>query len=229
MVTDRRKFLDRLAVGAATLGGLGLGLGAMPAALEAAGITRSQASDWDTRWLDRMTGSVRTVFDVPEIESGVGVWRASMWPLQHEQVFGVPARECSTALVLRHNAIVLAMQQAFWDRYGLGKDGSVTHPMTDEPTTRNPALFDERDGLPEPISTLGLHKFHERGGITLACDLALSFLLVPVVQQVDGVSAEVARERAIAQLIPGVILQPSGVFATLVAQQRKQASYIRAS
>jgi intracellular sulfur oxidation DsrE/DsrF family protein len=44
----------------------------------------------------------------------------------------------------------------------------------------------------------------------------------------DKVSKEEAEKRARAQLLPGVILQPSGVFAVLRAQQAG-CDYIKAS
>jgi hypothetical protein len=229
MHTNRREFLDRLAVGTATLGGLSLGLGAMPAQLEAAGLEYAHQGTWNTRWPDRLTGRIRAVYDVPEVESGLGVWRASIWAAQYSQTLGIPLAECSTALVLRHNAIVLAMAPAYWEKYGVGEAMKVTHPLTGAISPRNPVLLGEADGLPQPFADFGLQGFHRRGGVTLACDLALNALVVPVVAQRDGVAAEVAKERAIGMLAEGVILQPSGVFAVMLAQQMKQAQYIRAS
>ena len=41
--------------------------------------------------------------------------------------------EMSAVMVLRHNAIILAMQQSFWDRYGIGKMKGVGHPLSGEP------------------------------------------------------------------------------------------------
>jgi hypothetical protein len=222
MVTTRRKFLDSLAVGATALAAAPAAF-AMPADLRLDVVQGA----WDTRWPDRLTGKVRTVFDVPEIESGYGVWRASIWARQYEAVLGIPARDLSTALVLRHNAIVLAMQQAFWDKYGIGKSRSVTHPVSGEPTDRNPALLGARDGLPEQMRPFALDAFIARGGIALACDLALQDM-VAIIQQADKVTEAVAQEQAKKWLVPGVILQPSGVFAVLRAQQA-QALYIRAS
>lgn len=225
MPTDRRLFLDQLASGAVAVSGLALGLGALPRQLEAASQRRG---DWDTSWTERLRGRVRAVFDVPEVESGYGVWRASIWARQFEAELGIPAAELSTALVLRHNAIVLAMQQAFWDRYGLAEVSKATHPMTGEATTRNPALLSQADGLAEPFSSFALAPFIARGNVVLACDLALQDMAA-LVAKTDGVDEETARGRAVAGLVPDVVLQPSGVFSVLLAQQAKQALYIRAS
>ncbi len=239
-VPTRRDFLDRLALGATALGGLSLGLGALPGPAHAATprggapsrefapVDAQAKQEWDTRWPSRLTGTVRTVFDVPEVESGYGVWRASIWSRQYEAVLNTRPRDMSTALVLRHNAIVLAMQQEFWDRYGIGRRKQVTHPATLEPTDRNPALLSSTRGeIPADYDAFALDRFLARGGIALACDLALRDC-VALIEQEERVSADEARRRAIAMMVPGVILQPSGVFAVLRAQQAG-AIYIRAS
>ena len=224
MTTTRRRFIDSLATGA-------LAIGAMPVALHASPTEfRADVAQgaWDTRWTDRLTGKVRAVFDVPEIESGYGVWRATIWARQYEQVLGIPARDLSTALVIRHNAIILAMQQGFWDRYATGKANNVLHPLSGEPTDRNPALLGTRNGVPEPQAGFALDRFIAAGGIALACDLALQDL-VGLVQRTDKVPEATAKEQVRTWLVPGVILQPSGVFAVLRAQQVSGALYIRAS
>lgn len=234
MPTTRRQFIDSLAAGAVALGAMPAALGASPAgplvppAVLPAEFRRDVAQEaWDTRWSERLTGKVRTVFDVPEVESGFGVWRATIWARQYEQVLGVPGRDLSTALVIRHNAIILAMQQGFWDRYGIGKARGVTHPLTGEPVTRNPALLRASDGVNAAQAGFALDRFIAGGGIALACDLALQDL-VALIQQTDSVPEAQATTQARQWLVPGVILQPSGVFAVLRAQQAG-ALYIRAS
>ncbi len=223
MSTTRRRFIDSLATGALALGAVPVALSTLPAEFRA----DVPQGAWDTRWTERLTGKVRAVFDVPEVESGYGVWRATIWARQYEQVLGIPARDLSTALVIRHNAIILAMQQGFWDRYGIGKAKGVLHPLTDEPTDRNPALLGARDGVPEPQAGFALDRFISAGGIALACDLALQDL-VGLIQRTDKVPEAQAKEQAKQWLVPGVILQPSGIFAVLRAQQ-SGALYVRAS
>lgn len=242
MPTTRRQFIDSLAASTLAIGALPAALDALPAApttdthAEAnadANAARSPLGSgfaqgtWDTNWGSRLTGRLKTVFDVPEIESGFPVWRASIWSGQYEQVLNVPSRETSTALVLRHNAIALAMQQSYWDRYGLGAAFKVTNPLTGQPSTRNVALLGAADGVPEPYSTFALDKFMGRGGVALACDLALRLLVTPMVAKVDGLADGPAYERARQGLVPGVILQPSGMFAVIRAQEAG-AFYFRA-
>lgn len=170
---------------------------------------------------------MKAAFDVAELESGYGVWRASVWARQFEAAAGIPVSATSTALVLRHNAIPLAMTHAFWEKYRIGASSKALHPITNEPTTRNPALLGAADGVGEPYNAFTLDKFLANGGIALACNLALRDM-ADEVKKADGVSDEKANEIARAALVPGVILQPSGVFAAMYAQQAG-AHYIRAS
>lgn len=241
METTRREFLDSLVMstlaGTAVLGGLPTVLSGMertpgdrgegPAPAEGAAPQEAPQEAWDTEWGKRLTGRLKAVFDVPEIESGFPVWRASIWSAQYEQVLRVPARETSTALVLRHNAIVLAMQQSHWDRFGLGAAMQVTHPLTGAATTRNVALLGAADGVGEPYSTFALDRFLSRGGVALACDLALRLLVTPIIEKAAGVPTERAYAIAREGLVPGVILQPSGMFAVIRAQEAG-AFYFRA-
>lgn len=192
----------------------------MPGEAEAIAASIAAGQDgWDTTWNTRLRGKMRTVFDVAEIERGIPVWRASIWAAQYEAVLGVPAQEMSTALVLRHNGMPLAMRQDMWDKYGLGKAFGVTSPLTGAATDRNPALMGAADGVPDAIQPFALDKFLARGGVALACDLALRSLVVPIIQKVDGSTTERAYETGRAGLVPGVILQPSGMFAVLRAAE----------
>ena len=228
MSTTRRQFLDRLAAGTAALGGLPLALGATAGMLDAAALPGASSANWDLSWVAKLTGKHRTVFDVPEVESGYGVWRASIWMAQYESVLGIPARDMSAAVVLRHNGIVLAMDQAFWDRYGIGKAKNVLHPVTQEPTDRNPVLLSSARGeQPAQFDRFALDKFLARGGVALACDLALADC-VQLIASKDGLAPEAARAKAIGHLVPGVVLQPSGVFAAIRAQEAG-CQYLRAS
>jgi hypothetical protein len=224
MSPSRRHFLESAAVNAAALAVLPSSLfAAMPRDLAATAVS----DDWDVSWVDKLKGKHRAVFDCTEPESGYGVWRTSTWARQYMDVIKAPATDVSPVIVLRHNAIVLAMQQSFWDKYGIGKSKNVLHPLTQQPTDKNPALLDESDGIPAPFNTAGLRKQLDRGVVALACNLALQDC-IDRIQKTDKISEEAARKQAIAYLVPGVILQPSGVFAAVRAQEAGCA-YVKAS
>ncbi len=220
MTTNRRDFIGQVTTSAAALMATRFGI--------ATPVSGAVAPDWDLTWVDRVKGKHRAVFDVPEIESGYGVWRASIYVNQYRDVLGVKEADISPVLVLRHNGIVLAMQQAYWDKYGIGAAKKVTHPVTEQPTDRNPVLLSsKRNELDAGFDAFALDQFIARGNIALACNLAFNDV-VETVKTKDGVSGEEARKRALAMLVPGVILQPSGVFAALRAQEAG-CQYLRAS
>ena len=218
MQPTRREFLDRIALGALSLGALPLPL---PLGAEPAGAPDPK---WDLSWVQRVTGKHRVVLDVPEIDSGYGVWRASIWANQYQEVLGAAPRDLSTVLVLRHTGIMLAMREAFWQQYGVGKAKNAMHPVSMTPTDRNPALLAD---VPAPFDSLALDKLIARGGIVLACNLAFDEP-VGMIKAKDGLDDAAARARAIELLVPGVILQPSGIFAVVRAQEAG-CQYVRAS
>jgi hypothetical protein len=226
MTTNRREFLGRFTAGAALFGTMPLSLEEMRRALTPP-VTNVQ-EQWDLSWVARLTGKHKSIFDVPEIESGYGVWRATIWQNQYQQVLGVAPRDLSAVVVLRHNGIWLAMQQAFWDRYGVGERMHVTHPITQKPTKLNPVLLTAASGeVPAQLEAVALDKFIARGGIALACQLAFDDV-IEAVRTTDNVTPEEAKKRAVSFLLPGVVLQPSGVFAAIRAQEAG-CTYLRAS
>lgn len=230
-MSTRREFLGRSTASAALLGAWSLPLDLLPIqsapAAHRSGPTGPVAEEWNTSWPTRISGRHKAVFDVAEIESGFGVWRANAWVGQYQQVLKIAPKDMSPVIVIRHNAIVLAMQPSFWDRYGIAKLKGVTHPLTGEPIDKNPALIDEKDGVPAPFDQAGLHKQLARGVTVLACNLALQDL-VALVKDADKSSEEAAQKVTLDALVPGVILQPSGVFAVIRAQEARCA-YIKAS
>jgi hypothetical protein len=208
MFTDRRTFL-------AWAGGAAV-LATTPHALSAEVAPRLPSQDdFDFTWMRRVTGKYRAVLDAPEVEGGIPIVRAVVWGMQYAQAFGVPMSQISQVLVLRHHAIELAMGDAYWARFPLGTELKFSD-ASGQPYRKNP-VRGERLELPEGFRPLTLEKFQANGGIVLACDLALAHYAVPR-YQATGMSAMDARAAAIKDLLPGVILQPSGIFAVAAAQ-----------
>lgn len=224
MTATRREFVERVSLTAAATAFFP-NQSVLPRDL--ALFAEQQGMTWDTSWTKKLQGAHKACFDCTEPESGFGVWRASAWAGQYAEVLKAAPAQLSPVIILRHNAIILAMQQSFWDKYQIGKSKSVTHPLTQQPLDKNPALLDDKDGLPAPFNVAGLHKQIARGVVALACNLALQ-QCVELVKSKDGVSDEEARKRAVAALVPGVILQPSGVFAAVLAQE-SGCAYVKAS
>lgn len=225
MSTDRRSFLERLALGT-------VGIGAMnalrPASTAFDPLRPDAQADWDLSWISRITGQRRAVYDVPEIESGYGVWRAITARRQYVDVLKLSLADVSMVVVLRHNAIALAMSQVFWEKYNIGPESKVMDPMSGKETRHNPVA--ERTGefaLPGEMSGMALEPFMASGGIVLGCALAFQDMIGKVAAG-DKVDTAEAERRAKSALVPGVILQPSGVFAAQLAQD-SGCRYVRAS
>ncbi|HVT40188.1 MAG TPA: hypothetical protein VHE78_14200 [Gemmatimonadaceae bacterium] len=227
MTASRREFLERMAGSAVMFGAVPLSIDGTLRAFGEPAPDRAP-DEFDLTWVKRITGTHKAVFDVPEVDSGYGVWRASIYKNQYHDTLGVPLSDLSAVVVLRHNGIALAMQQAFWDAYGVGKAKKAMHPITEQPTDKNPAMLSsEHDGVAERFGAMALDKFIAAGGIALACNLALADCVQLVVTK-DGLSKEDARKKTLSLLVPGVIVQPSGVFAAIRAQEAG-CVYLRAS
>ena len=214
----RRQFLREATSNLAALAALGVVPPPRPV---------SAVEDWDLKWPDRLTGKRKAVFDIVDIESGFGVFRAAVWAGQCVDMLGDSASNVSPVIVLRSHALVLALQQSFWDEYAVGRLMRVTHPVSLKDTARNPVLMDASDGLPAALLTATLSRQLARGATVLACNLALQSW-VDAIRQKKRISDAEARKEAVSALVPGVILQPSGVLAAAMAQENG-CVYIRAS
>jgi intracellular sulfur oxidation DsrE/DsrF family protein len=183
--------------------------------------------EWDFSWTKRLTGKRAAVFDVTELEGGLGVFRAATWAAQCVGILGVEASNVAPVIVLRSHAVALAFTQAFWDNYSVGRTLGATLPLSDKVTARNPVLMDEKDGLPASLASGTLPKQMERGVTVLACNVAIQ-AWVEAVRSRDKLSAADSQSKVVGALLPGVILQPSGILAAIVAQENG-AAYLKAN
>lgn len=224
----RRRFLGWL--GASTvLAALGSRAIAQSARRDStASSSRAPTSDkWDLSWVDKLHGDARSVFDIPAPEEGDGVWRAQRWREDYAKLYGVKQSELGAVLVIRHKAIPLIMDNEYWSRFEVGKKLEIKDPRTGKWIERNPV---SRAGGSASTGheQYTIESILATGGIVLACNMAFQGLVVPAYQTRDKLSAEAAEARAREHVLPGVILQPSGIFATLRAQQAGCA-YVLAS
>lgn len=223
----RRDFVTRVGTTAAVLSAAPFTVDAL-AAMTAPPIAPPLPGDYDLTWPTKLNTAHRAVFDLATIDGGRSVWRATMWETQYIEFLGAKPETLSSVMVIRGEAIALAMQQRFWDMYKMGKALNVLHPMTQQPTDRNPALLSStRNEVPAALDASALDQYVARGGIALACNQAFREI-ESVIMRAEKVSPAEARTRAIALLVPGVRLQPSGVFALVLAQEAG-AHYIKAS
>jgi len=252
--TNRREFLGKAAVSAAALSAAactppatiapatpqpaptpGAGPAAQSGAVGAAGGTAAarpaQAMVFDNSWFDRLKAKHKAVFEQQALDYGSAVSYAGRWISGMRDTGVAKAGEFQVVLVLRHEAVPLVVNEAMWEKYGIGEalkyktfgDAIVkSNPMasTPVPAGRTPPAND-------PMRPRGnIPWYTANGHITLACNLAFTGFAAETASRMKADRAELLEEFK-ANLLPGVILQPNGIYATLRAQEAG-CVYIRA-
>ncbi len=193
----RRNFLSDVAIGAT--GALALSALASDEAF-AAEAEPSAAAEWDLTWIDRLTGKYRTVFDAPEVNEGMAFTNASVFMMGFKEVYNASDADMQAVIVMRHHGVVMAFNDAMWEKYGLGADSKVPNAEKKNPWTSDMATL------------------KGRGATLLACNLAASRRAREIAQRMN-LNADDVKKDLYANLVPGVLIQTSGVFATIRAQQ----------
>lgn len=207
-MATRRDFLGILGAGAA--------LPMLPAPFPTNDALRPIRADFDMSWVDQVAKPHKMVFDAPSVDDGGGVWRAALIRDEYRETFGTFGDQIASVLVVRHTGIATVMDHEFWAD-GKAGERTETKGRDGEWATRNPVGPVAEDARPG-AAKYTLPGFMADGGIVLACNLAFNNMVVGRYRK-DGVSREEARAEALTHLLPGVILQPSGFFAVIRAQQ----------
>jgi len=212
--THRRSFLSSLAAGATALG-LGALVPRGVVAQPTSGARRTGDSDLDA-WLDKITGKHKQVYDMPEANGGIGLAWSRVFYMTNEET-GVPASDVTVAVVLRHGAIPLAMPDAMWAKYKLGEELNITDPETGAPSVRNPFYREPKTGSPLP--GMAIESLMASGTLFGVCHMAIKVVSGSIAGKMNTTAEEVAADM-VANLIPGVQLLPSGVWAVNRTQER---------
>ncbi len=176
----------------------------------AGAVAAAGASSTDfTRWLDSIPGKYRQVYDMPELNNGMGLAWSWVFLLTGQQGYGVPESDLGVVIVLRHDAIPLALQDSAWAKYKLGEQFKIEDPDTKAPALRNP-YYPKPGGLPIPDA--GLHQLIDRGVKVAACDMALTFYSAAVAKKM-GLKPEAVKKDWVDAVLPGITVAPSGVLA----------------
>jgi hypothetical protein len=234
--TQRREFLGQIAASAIVLAGTAC---ATPAAAPQAapapaptpapngiGEAPAQTTHWDDSWFARLTAKHKAVLDMPEVDDGSAIEHATLWIEGTRAALAAPSGDTQAVVVIRHAAVILAYSDAMWAKYEIGKERKIKDPATDKWAQRNPYAAPEPKGpndstvrthIPdEPSSNLAW--FAQNGHVLLACDLATRGMAWIIAKKVKSDQRSIYDELK-ANLIPGVILQPSGIYAVHRAQE----------
>lgn len=220
--TNRRAFLGTLATGATAMGFAGLAspLQAMANANETFAINDEDPD----AWFNKINGKHRMVFDVTEPK---GLFPFA-WPrvyLLTNAATGTPEKESSVVVVLRHEAIPYAMNNALWSKYNFGKVFKINDDKTKESAMRN-AFYKPNAGdfqIPGvgPVA-IGINELQDSGVMFCVCNMALTVYSAAVAQGMNMSPSDVYNEWK-AGVLPGIQIVPSGVWAVGRAQEHKCA------
>jgi hypothetical protein len=235
--TDRREFLGQIAASAIVIAGTACASpatagqttaptpapapGSQSATLPAA----STPTHWDDSWFAKLTAKHKAVFDSPAIDDGLAVSHASGYIRGMRDALGAGVDDVQIVLVMRHAGVPMVLNDAMWAKYEIGKERKVKDYSNDKFATRNPflAAAPSANGAPRsnpssdrPQATLSWLGSH--GHILLGCDLAMHGVAFEFAQKTK-VDQHVIYEELKANLVPGVILQPTGVYAVHRAQE----------
>jgi len=197
-MTRRRDFLAQLSVAAAAM--------TFDAdELRAAAISSASTAEWDTSWLDRLaTAQYRVAFNASDISDGAALNYASTFLDHFHDVHDTADKQTRPVIVFRRLGTPVAFNDAMWERYPLGEDTKVT-----DSGTRVPAKLDV---FLKQIETL-----NRRGLISLVCNVSVGSWGYSMAEKAKRDVEEVRRDLK-ANLIPGAILVPSGIYALIRAQ-----------
>lgn len=218
--SDRRDFLSHMAAAAVVLAGTACAapMAAAGQSLSAGGPFTGKAP-FDDAWTRRVTSAKhRAVFDSPDVLDGQVFFHATSYMSGYHEMFGTGTDEVVPVIVMRHRGTVLAFNDALWEKYALGERAKVTDPITGKPALRNPFIqgdADEKKALVSPAESL--EGLKARGAILLACNKAAMGFASEMAKKLKRDEEEV-RAEVRNGIVPGVLLQPSGIYAVLRAQ-----------
>jgi intracellular sulfur oxidation DsrE/DsrF family protein len=217
LMTHRRGFLGRLAAGAAAVG-----LGGLVAPLAAAAEPRATRRDASANpefeaWLNKITGKHKMLYDMPEPNGGFGFAWARVFLNTTNEAYGTTDTQNTVVIVLRHSAIPFAMESAMWAKYKFGEAFKITDPATKGPAIRHPLLRVKPGDV--PIPNMGTDELLAKGVLVGVCNIALTLNSVRIAKDM-GMQAEAVKKEWIENLLPGVLVVPSGVIAINRSQEK---------
>jgi hypothetical protein len=244
--TPRREFLGQVAASAIVLAGAACSAPAAAApttaptpAPQANGNAPQQGggggaipprTSWDDSWFAKLTAKHKAVFDSPEINDGLVISNATGYIRGMRDALGATDNDIQTVVVLRHVAVAMFFNDAMWEKYPIGRLRSIKASRGEGWATKNQwvgtASARPADGAQDrPQATLAW--LASRNHIILGCDLATRGMASVIAREVK-LESRVVYEDLTKNLIPGVILQPTGVYACHRAQEAG-CTYIRST
>lgn len=205
-MTKRRNFLAQLGVAAAAM---------TIDADELRAASTASSSPWDTSWIDKLASAqYRVVFNGSEIADGAALDFASTFLDHFHEVHGTSDQQTRPVIVFRRLGTTMGFNDAMWAKYSIGHD-RTKDPATGAPARRN-VFWKAAPGSSTDSSTK-METLMGRGLIVLVCAVATNNVGTRLADK-NHLDAEEVRKDLKANLVPGGILVPSGIFALIRAQ-----------
>ena len=217
-VNGRRHFLGSMATGAAAIGMASL---AAPLSSEANthfSTRQPTAADPDA-WFSQLKGKHRILFDATRPN---GIYPFA-WPkvfLLTNAATGTAEKDCNAIVLLRHDAIIYALENQLWAKYALGAHFKADDHLTKAPATRNPFWKPGKGEFKVPgvgEVAIGINELQESGVLFCVCEMAITVHSATIATD-KGLDAAIVKKEWMDGLLPGVQPVPSGVWAIGRAQ-----------
>lgn len=196
--SSRRKFIGTVAALA--------GATMLPLTLSA---TPDVDSKWDMKWLDKLTGKHKQVFDLEHPDS-LGVVRN--WLNAYEEVYGLKYPDINAVIGAPFS---INAGHELYKNFPVGEKLKITDPETQKPATRNIYLEGGKTPREQSKTVLALQA---RGVIFWQCNNELKRTATELAEAVKRPEADVYTELK-AGLNPGVILVPAHTMLIGLAQE----------
>lgn len=205
--THRRGFIGTL-LGAAAAFGLSSLLA--PTKTMATTIANSGVADAE-KWFEQIKGKHKMVFDIPKHNDGRAIgWALTLMDSHND--LGTPDSDLSLVIIFRAGGTPLALADPIWEKYGVGKRIEMKDPETKVFAKKN--LFAKCKTEDDDCIEL----FQKRGGLVGVCNHAIEGMSEGLAKQMKLKKEDVHKE-FMDNLLPGIQLMPSGIWAIHRAQE----------
>ena len=197
-------------------------------------------SDWKMAAFDQLIKrhyEIKQLYDVTEVDGG-SVFFHILNALEGLHVgFGIDSDKIKIVGALRAKATVMNFNDSLWEKYKLGESLKIKDPKTGKPATRN-IFYASSAGGPAMHASKGakqkgpaeedysIQALQARGVQLLACHMAIrgqsGFLAKKFKLKQEDVLNDLQ-----SNLLPGVLIVPSGVSAIAVLESKGHFGYLR--
>jgi hypothetical protein len=165
----------------------------------------SASSVWDASWIDKVEkAKYRVVFNASEISDGAAMDYADTFFAHYHEVHNTNDAQTRPVIVFRRLGTPMAFNDAMWDKYAIGEDQKINDSTTKAPAKRN-------------IYWKSIDTLQRRGMISLVCNIATENWGRGLAQKHSLPVDEVQKDLK-ANLVPGAIMVPSGIYGLIRAQ-----------